>query len=291
MMDSETILITEAGEGYELIDSGDGEKLERFGNVLLARPDPQALWKKTLPKEEWQRAHGRFRNISRGSKWAIEKDVPERWSVFHGGSNFWIKPTSFKHTGLFPEQAANWQWIRETISKSPKQAKVLNLFGYTGGATVAALQAGAQVVHVDASKTALTWARENVDLNNLAEKPVRWILDDAREFLRKEARRGNTHDAIIMDPPAFGHGPKGELWKIEAHFQDLVDACSRVLSTNPLFILINGYSSGYSAIAYGNNISSIVDVVSGSLEIGELTLRESAGKRLLPAGIFARYRL
>lgn len=281
-------LITEPSEGYELLDSGDGEKLERYGNFVVSRPDPQALWKKTLSADEWEKAQAKFLRTEEKASWKISHGVPERWDISFGNLKFYIRPTSFKHTGLFPEQSENWKWITEKI-KGKEGIKVLNLFGYTGGATLAAAAAGAEVVHVDGSKVALQWAKDNAQLSGLQEKPIRWLLDDAFAFVQREIRRGNKYDAIMMDPPAFGHGPKGELWKIEEKFIPFLDACKQLLSPTPLFILINGYASGYSAIAYENTLKELMKDFKGFTSVGELTIRETASQKLLPSGIFARW--
>lgn len=314
------ILTIQASAGYELLDSGDGEKLERFGDVVLARPDPQALWRKHLSPEDWKNADAVFTREDREGHWDLKKGGSEgklgeknglaekgsRWAIDFSGLKFWIKPTAFKHTGLFPEQSVNWDWTRETIKKALNAGKnevnVLNLFGYTGGASLACAQAGAKVVHVDGSKSAITWARENAELSELGEKPIRWILEDARVFVERELKRGNTYDAVIMDPPSFGHGANKEIWKIEEDFLPLVEMCMQLLTPVPLFFLVNGYSAGYSPVAYRNTLQTLVSKYGGSIEIGELTIEESmkGGKdgsegndgapRLLPCGIFARWR-
>lgn len=297
-MERITLLETLPEKDYELLDSGDGEKLERYGRYVVARPDPQALWKKRLSPDEWQRADARFVPQGRSAGWKKSEKLPDAWDVSIGGVAFRVKLAAFKHVGIFPEQAHNWEWIREATRSAKRKISVLNLFGYTGGATIAALQAGASVVHVDGSRSAIGWARENAVASNVADQPVRWIVDDARAFLRRERKRGHRYDGVVMDPPAFGHGPKGELWKIEKHFLDLLSLVKSILSDNPRFILLNGYASGYSALAYANNIAGIVDGRGGIAEQGELTIRESPcpsadGKRkdarLLPAGIFARW--
>ena len=300
--------------GYELIDSGDSEKLERFGDMVLSRPDPQALWPKRLSENVWTEADGIFFRKAKDGEWRFvdkNKDLPKdfkKWSIDFAGLKFWIKPTPFKHVGLFPEQASNWDWLRSKISAAVSSnpeggVEVLNLFGYTGGATLACAQVGAKVVHVDGSKSAIAWARENTELSGLADKPVRWILDDARAFVAREIKRGRLYDGIIMDPPAFGHGAEKEVWKIEEDFLPLIADCMKILkpksteSSGPLFFLINGYSSGYSAIAYGNNLLPLEEKCGGIIETGELTIEESAKvdgaavskARLLPAGIFARW--
>ncbi len=279
-------LITEPSEDYELLDSGEESKLERYGPYLLARPDPQALWhKKALP--EWGKASGRFVREGREGKWEA-KDLPSEWQVSFGGLKFLVRPTSFKHTGLFPEQLSNWQWAGEKIRNAGREVTVLNLFGYTGGASLAAAQAGAKVVHVDASKTAVAWARENAKLSSLDEKPIRWIVEDASLFVERELKRGNHYDAVIMDPPAFGHGPNDELWKIEEHFVELVGKCQGLLSGQPLFFLVNGYAAGYSPLAFAYNLEPLAGN-GGSLEYGDLTIQEKNSTRLLPCGIFARW--
>lgn len=288
-----SVLSTLPSADYELLDSGDGEKLERYGKVVFRRPDPQALWKKNLSlNKDWGNAHAVFIRDGRAADWDIRPGTPEKWTINFGGLKFNIRPTAFKHTGLFPEQEGNWNWMREVIKKRlPKQKEisVLNLFGYTGGASLACAQAGAQVCHVDGSKVAIGWARDNAELSGLKEKPIRWILDDAVEFVKREVKRGKKYDGILMDPPAFGHGPNGEMWKVEKDFVGLVDLCSEILSDTPLFFLINGYAAGYSAIAYENNLQMLLKKYGGQTEKGELTLQESKSGRLLPCGIFARW--
>ena len=287
------ILVTKPEKDYELLDSGAGEKLERFGNVVLSRPDPQALWEKRLTDTEWKKlAQASFSREEGGGghsgQWGTKL---ERWSIDFAGLKFWIKPTAFKHTGIFPEQSANWNWMRETIARAKADdIEVLNLFGYTGGATLACAQAGAKVVHVDGSKSAITWARDNAELSGLADRPIRWILEDARLFVEREVKRGRKYHAIIMDPPAFGHGANKELWKIEEHLMPLIEDCMKLLADKPIFFIINGYSAGYSSIAYRNILAPLQAKFGGQLEIGELAIAES-GKdtRLLPCGIFARW--
>lgn len=322
------ILSIKSSPDYTLLDSGDGEKLERFGKIVLSRPDPQALWAKKLSPAEWKKADGDFSRDESGGKWAMKSGTPAKWEVSFGGLRFWIKPTAFKHTGLFPEQEVNWRWMKDLISEgsgkvsldtpsssgddaagshspslapkrpersfpAPSAIEILNLFGYTGGATLACAQAGAKVVHIDSSKAAVTWARENAEISGLKDAPIRWIIEDARLFVEREIKRGRKYDAIIMDPPAFGHGPTSELWKIEENFLPLVEDCKKLLSDKPLFFLINGYSAGYSAVAYENVLLPLVEKYSGEIEVGELAIEEEGGKksqaRLLPAGIFARW--
>ena len=320
MPKASSILITPPSSDYALLDSGDGEKLERFGNVVLSRPDPQALWAKNLPIAEWKKADGIFSREESGGKWSLKQNVPAKWDISFGGLKFWIKPTTFKHTGLFPEQEVNWKWMGGKIkersnrpSTSSGQAKkeeieILNLFGYTGGATLACSKAGAKVVHIDSSKATVTWARENAEISGLKDASIRWIVEDARVFVEREIKRGRKYDGIIMDPPAFGHGPTNELWKIEEDFLPLIENCKKLLKdepidgtpNHPLFFLINGYSAGYSAVAYENVLLPLVEKYGGKIEIGELTIQETGNQklvtsnqllatRLLPAGIFARW--
>lgn len=306
-------LITKPQEGYALLDSGREEKLERYGDILLARPDPQALWEKRLGEGDWAKAQGRFERTGKEGKW-IENNLPKEWQIQFQDLTFLIKPTSFKHTGLFPEQAANWEWMQRVLreksggdsasdgrgsedfpqeSPVPRQAsspvRVLNLFGYTGGATLAAASAGAEVTHVDASKTAVAWARENAKLSGLDDKPIRWIVEDVLVYLTREIKRGSKYDAIIMDPPAFGHGPNDELWKFEEHFLELMKLCQRLLSDKPLFVLINGYAAGYSPLAFAYNLDSFVKKFGGSIEYGDVAIAEEGSDRILPCGIFARW--
>ncbi len=290
-MYSPKILIAHTIPDYELLDSGEGEKLERYGEVVLSRPDPQALWRKNFPEKEWAKADGQFSRQGKNGSWKLKSDTPQKWQIRFGELGFWIKPTAFKHTGLFPEQESNWRWIQETIRESKRPpVSVINLFGYTGGATLAAAHEGAAVCHVDGSKAAISWAKSNAELSGLAGAPIRWILDDVRKFVEREIKRGKHYDAIIMDPPAFGHGNDKEVWKIESDFLPLMDLCIELLSPDPLFFLINGYASGYSAVAYHTNLSTLTERFGGTVESGELTLQEKDAQRLLPCGIFARWK-
>lgn len=303
------ILITEPSKDYELLDSGEGYKLERFGEITLSRPDPEALWEKKLDEKIWNTADGEFVRSGKSGDWSAK--LPKSWNIEFGGFTFSLKPNSFKHVGIFPEQSENWKWIEEKIKNSGGERtplkvaqgeslrscpKVLNLFAYTGAATLASLRAGAEVVHVDASKQAIEWTKENVKLSfekigdpELVEGHVRYIIDDAVAFLKREARRGNTYDAIIMDPPAFGRGPKNEEWKIEKDFAELVSLAFSLLSPNPIFVLVNGYTAGYSGIGYRNSLLPLVEKYGGEIEHGELAIKEKNSERLLPAGIFARW--
>ena len=289
------ILKLEKQKEYELIDSGNGEKLERYGSYTLSRPDPEAMWKKSLDEKEWDKADLKFLREGNKTKWIIKNGVPKSWNINFSDFNFSIKPTSFKHIGLFPEQLLNWDWMKNIIEneklriKNDRKIKVLNLFAYTGGATLACAEALAEVAHVDASKQAVVWARDNAELSGLKDSPIRWLIEDVVTFLKREVKRGNKYDAIIMDPPSFGHGPKDELWKIEENFLELLDLCRNVLSLDPLFILINGYTAGYSSIVYENNLKDMMKDFKGNIEGGELTIKETTSGKLLPCGIFARW--
>lgn len=284
------LCVTKSSSDYELIDSGDGEKLERYGQIIMSRPDPQALWPKNFGANVWQKIDARFTKSKNAMGWSANKNVPEKWQINFGGFNLWIRPTAFKHTGLFPEHEESWNWITETVRTSDRQVSVLNLFGYTGGATLAAARGGASVCHVDASKVAVNWASENAEISDLKEKPIRWIVEDAKVFVKKEIKRERKYDAIIMDPPSFGRGPKGEIWKIEKDFVPLIEDCKKILSDEPLFFLINGYAAGYSPLAYLNTLTDMIKEKTGTTEYGELVIEESKRKFLLPAGIFARWR-
>ncbi|MBX4192585.1 class I SAM-dependent methyltransferase [Candidatus Parcubacteria bacterium] len=275
-------LTTKPSAGYELVDSGEEEKLERFGDITLARPDPQALWEKRLAN--WA-PKGRY--VRKGEKGEWVGELPLEWEIEFEGFKFLIKPTSFKHTGLFPEQASNWSWIRDVIKPG---SQVLNLFAYTGGATLAAAAAGAEVTHVDASKIAVSWAHENAKLSGLEDKPIRWIVEDVLVYIKREIKRGKKYDLIVMDPPAFGHGPNDELWKFEENFLELMQACHKLLSEKPLGILINGYAAGYASLAFAYNLDSFQKKYGGEIEYGDLTIEEKGSERLLPCGIFARWR-
>lgn len=283
------IIKTQKQEEYELIDSGNGEKLERYGSYLLSRPDPEALWEKTESDSFWEKADLKFIREKNKTKWIIKNGVPSSWKISYGDCTFSIRPTSFKHIGIFPEQISNWKWMERIITNEEQKPSVLNLFAYTGGATMACAKAGAEVCHVDGSKSAVEWARDNAKLSGLEEAPIRWIIDDVTSFLKREIKRGRKYDAIIMDPPSFGHGPKDELWKIEEGFLELMKLCKDVLSDEPLFFLINGYTAGYSPITYENNLKDMLKIHKGKIESGELVIEEKSSGKLLPCGIFARW--
>ena len=238
------MFLADSWTDYEVLDTGDGEKLERWGDVILRRPDPQTIWPKAQ-EQLWKSAQAHYHRSERGGgEWEFLKKLPERWTISHGELHFYVRPTGFKHTGLFPEQAANWIWMSDLIRKDGrKDLKVLNLFGYTGGATLACAAAGAHVTHVDAAKGMVLWAKENRELSRLPEDRFRWIVEDALRFVQRELRRGNSYDGILMDPPSYGRGPSGEVWKLENELYGLIDTCAQALSREPLFFLINSYTT------------------------------------------------
>ena len=277
-------------EDYEVLDTGDGEKLERWGDVILRRPDPQTIWPKAEP-QSWERADAVYhRSEKGGGQWEFRRKLPERWTVRWEGLRFYVRPTGFKHTGLFPEQEANWRWMAEQIRKTGREdVSVLNLFGYTGGATLACAAAGARVTHVDAAKGMVQWARENRELSGLPESCCRWIVEDALAFVRREIRRGHTYDGILMDPPSYGRGPSGEVWKLENELYGLVETCGRVLSREPAFFLINSYTTGFQASVLSNMIGKCVTAAHGGhVDSQELCLPVKSGG-VLPCGASGRW--
>ena len=275
---------------YEIIDMASGEKLERWGNIKLIRPDPQIIWKNKSIPSEWKLANARYnRSNTGGGAWEYSKRLPESWQVKYKNLTFNIKPMGFKHTGLFPEQAVNWDWMINKIKQSKRDIKVLNLFAYTGGATVACLSAGASVCHVDSSKGMTTWAKENVESSGLREKPVRFIIDDVVKFVQREIRRGNKYDAIIMDPPSYGRGKNGEVWQFENNISELVELCAKVLSKEPLFFLINSYTTGISAEVLSNILKLNLSQFKGKITSGEIGLPMANSNLVLPCGIYGRW--
>ena len=274
---------------YEVIDTGDGEKLERWKNIILRRPDPQAIWPKQKP-ELWGRADAYYhRSTKGGGEWEFFKKLPERWSVRYGDLEFYVRPTGFKHTGLFPEQAVNWDWMAGLIRKADRPIRVLNLFGYTGGATCACAAAGAHVTHVDAAKGMVQWARENREHSGIDETSVRWIIDDALKFVQREERRGNRYQGILMDPPSYGRGPGGEIWKLENELFGLVQACERVLAEDALFMLINSYTTGLQPAVLNNMLTMTVQKRHGGrVAADEIVLPVTAGG-VLPCGASGRW--
>ncbi len=277
---------------YKLIDAANGEKLEYWDKLLLRRPDPQAIWSVKSEKSLWTKTDATYhRSKSGGGKWEFfNKKMPKSWQIHYGALTFNIKPMGFKHTGLFPEQAVNWDWFSDLIKNAGRPISVLNLFAYTGGATVAALNAGASVCHVDASKGMVTWAKENVNSSGLSDKPVRYIVDDVVKFVQREGRRGRKYDAIIMDPPSYGRGPSGEVWKIEDELYPLIEECIKILSNKPLFFLINSYTTGLSAQILTNVLTlTMKSKFGGTVTADEVGLPIQSNKLILPCGISGRW--
>jgi len=293
------MFISDKWKDFEIIDANNGEKLERWGDILLIRPDPQIVWEVDNRSSLWSKAHARYaRSSSGGGQWDFvnsQKRLPKEWKVCYnsliGDLTYKIKPMGFKHTGLFPEQAANWDWFGEVIRNSGRSdVKVLNLFAYTGGATVAAAKAGASVCHVDAAKGMVEWAKENAAVSGLAEHPIRYIVDDCLKFVAREARRGNKYDGIIMDPPSYGRGPNGEVWKIEDELFPLVKLCMSVLSDNPLFFLINSYTTGLSPTVTENILKLTLQAkFGGKIEADEVALPIANNGLYLPCGNSGRW--
>ena len=274
MTSSITILSPDDWKDYELLDSGDGKKLERFGSYILNRPDPRALWQPSASPDIWKKAIN------------IQETPPTDWRIHHDKITLILKPTAFKHVGVFPEQEPNWRWITNCINEKP--LNILNLFAYTGAATLVAAAAGAKVTHVDASKPSISWAKENAIASHLSNKPIRWILDDAYKFVLRESRRGVKYDGIIMDPPRFGRGARGEVWKLENDLPKLLAACKNILSNTPAFFLLNAYTADLSSIALSHVVNDCMHAFGGTTDYGELALKDKTG-RLLPNGIFARW--
>jgi 23S rRNA (cytosine1962-C5)-methyltransferase len=276
---------------YKILDMADGQKLERWGDVVLSRPDPQIIWKeKSFPKK-WNEINATYhRSKTGGGAWEYKKKMPESWQIKYKNLTFNIKPMGFKHTGLFPEQAVNWDWMINKIKQEKREIKVLNLFAYTGGATVACLSAGASCCHVDSSKGMVAWAKENVASSGLADRKVRYIIDDVQKFVQREIRRGNKYDAIIMDPPSYGRGKNGEVWQFENNLYDLVNLCTQVLSDKPLFFLINSYTTGISSTVLANILNLTVSKkYKGAVSAGEIGLPMENSKLVLPCGIYGRW--
>ncbi len=305
-------------QDYKLIDSGDGEKLEQFGEFIISRPDPQILWQKSLNETEWRKADAFFeRSFEDKGNWQTRKRLPEEWPMHWRDLTFLAKLSPFKHTGIFPEQSAHWAWFRELLEERIQQSSaketaedagaaatsnntqrsqqpdsrpnILNLFAYTGGASIVAAKTGARITHVDASRASIGWAKKNQAASGLDERSIRWILDDVVTFMEREARRGTKYDGIIMDPPVYGHGPNGEIWDFKKSLPLLLDLCRQVLSDKPLFVLINAYAVSTSAITLGNLLEEMMAEKSGEVSIGELAIGQESSQRLLSTGIWARW--
>ena len=275
---------------YEILDMANGEKLERWGEYTLIRPDPQIIWKEKSFPNKWNKANAVYnRSKTGGGNWNYKTKLPASWQVKYKNLTFNIKPMGFKHTGLFPEQAVNWDWMIDKIKNAKRPIKVLNLFAYTGGATVACLSAEASVCHVDSSKGMVAWAKENVVSSGLQDRQVRYIVDDVTKFVQREIRRGNTYDAIIMDPPSYGRGASGEVWQFENNISDLVKLCEKVLSDDPLFFLINSYTTGISAQVLSNILKISLKKYEGRITGGEIGLPMKNSELVLPCGIYGRF--
>ncbi len=283
------ILSTKGFEDYELIDSGNGQRLERFGNYLLTRPDPQIIWKPQKDNSVWEKVDASYiQNGNKGS-WDNRGKLPEKWLLKYKNLSFFCKLTPFKHTGVFPEQSLHWDFMEEKMRGAGREISVLNLFGYTGISSLVCAANGAKVTHVDASKPSISWARENQEASGLLQKPIRWIIDDAIKFTQREVKRNVKYDAIIMDPPIYGHGPEGEKWDFSQSFPKLMEICRNILSDNPLFIIVNAYAISSSSIMLDNVLKDYLSDLGGTFEYGELALQEIDSERLLSTGIFARW--
>lgn len=300
------LLESQRWKDYALLDSGESMKLERFGRYVFVRPESQAIWKRALPESEWRNAHAVFvpTGEESGGHWDFKKKVEERWEMRYpltpipspsgrGELRFWAMTTPGRHLGVFPEAAAHWDWfsdlINQRVHREHRETNILNLFGYTGLATLAAAAAGAKVTHVDASKKAVAWARENQALSNLTDRPIRWIVDDALKFIRREGRRGVKYDGIILDPPKFGRGPKGEVWEVYKSLPSLLEACRACLSENPLFVVVTVYAVRASAIHVAQALAEMMNGFKGKVESGELVTREQSAGRLLSQAVYARW--
>ena len=287
------VMLETAGfEDYALVDSGEGEKLERYGPYRIVRPEPQAMWRRRLPAAEWERADAVFtggKDEDSDGRWRFLKPLPEDWPMRFGDVRFTGRFTSFRHVGVFPEQAAHWIWLRDLIGNVRRPTKVLNLFGYTGIASLIAAEAGASVTHLDGSKKAIAWARENQVASGMNDLPIRWICDDAMKFVQREERRGNRYDGIILDPPKFGRGPKGEVWDLFLDLAEMMRICRTLLSDNPLFLVLTAYSIRASFASIHELAIETLDGLPGALESGELLLREDGDGRLLSTSLFSRW--
>ncbi len=288
------ILSTSGWDEYELLDTGDGHRLERFGQYVLVRPDPQIIWRPRLSKTDWLKADAVF--AKEKEHWQNRNNVPQKWLMHYENLSFFAELTPFKHTGVFPEQLLQWNWMQEKLKSENEKRKntdqkirILNLFGYTGIASLVCAKEGAAVTHVDASRPTIGWARENQKASKLENTPIRWILDDASKFVERELKRGVRYDGIIMDPPIYGHGPNGEKWNFATSFPRLLDLCRKVLSDKPLFVVINAYAISASSLMLENILQDFAKGLAGKIEVGELALEEKQSHRLLSTGIFGRW--
>ena len=308
-----TLLESTSWRDYELLDSGDGLKLERFGKYIFSRPESQAMWGRVLPESEWKNAHAVFvpSGEESGGHWDFKRKVEEKWEMKYditssslspnpstlagtrptgrGEIRFWAMTTPGRHLGVFPEVASHWDFMYDLVRRANRQTNILNLFGYTGLATLAAASAGAQVTHVDASKKSVNWARANQGLSGLSDKPIRWIVEDALKYVQREARRGIKYDGVILDPPKFGRGPKGEVWEVYKSLPNLLEACRACLSNNPLFVIVTIYAVRASAIHVAQSLDEMMKQYNGKIDCGELVTREKSAKRLLSGAVYARW--
>ncbi len=285
------LLTSPKWKDYSLLDSGNGLKLEQYGPFRFVRPEPEAIWQPLLPEKDWKRIDGEFVTTSEqhGGHWELKKNIPDRWQMRYENLTFWVQNTASKHLGLFPEQAVQWDWTAEKIKAAKKPLKVLNLFGYTGMASLAAAAAGASVTHIDASKKVITWGQENQALSGIDDQSIRWLVDDAFKFVKREARRGNQYDGIILDPPKFGRGPKGEVWEFYKILPDLIDSCKQILSPDPQFIVLTAYAVKASALTLYYAVEDMMKKYGGKTSAGEVLLHEKSGKRALSMAIYARW--
>jgi 23S rRNA (cytosine1962-C5)-methyltransferase len=276
---------------YELLDSGDGLKLERFGSYIFSRPESQAMWSRALPESTWKNAHATFvpSGEESGGHWDVKKKMEEKWIMEYGPLKFWAMTTPGRHLGVFPEVASHWDFMIDSVRKAHKQPNILNLFGYTGLASLAAASAGAHVTHVDASKKSVAWARENQALSGLNDKPIRWVVEDAVKYVQREEKRGVKYDGIILDPPKFGRGPKGEIWEVYKSLPSLLDMCRACLSDNPLFVIVTVYAVRASAIHVAQALDEMMKKYKGEINSGELVTRETSANRLLSQAVYARW--
>ncbi|KKR03146.1 MAG: hypothetical protein UU25_C0006G0007 [Microgenomates group bacterium GW2011_GWB1_40_9] len=289
-MNTIPIVYTADWKEYNLLDSGNGEKLESFNGYTMIRPDPRAIWSHHLPQSSWDNADATFiRTDSEHGDWKIRKETPHPWTLHYHDLKFKLHPTDFKHVGVFPEQATNWNWVKKQLTINNSQLTVLNLFGYTGAATVAATKAGAHVTHVDSSKPSITWAHENCDLNAIPQTQTRWIVEDAYKFVLNETKRKSQYSGIILDPPRFGHGTKGEIWKLTEDLPTLLYAIKKILKPTHSFVLLNVYTADLSALAIYNLMNNVFSEFKGTCELGELATKEEGSDRFLPQGIVARW--
>ena len=286
-----TLLESTQWKDYELLDSGDGLKLERFGSYIFSRPESQAMWSRTLPESAWKNAHATFvpSGEESGGHWDVKKKMEEKWIMEYGPLKFWAMTTPGRHLGVFPEVASHWDFMIDSVRNAGRQPNVLNLFGYTGLASLAAASAGAHVTHVDASKKSVAWARENQALSGLSDKPIRWVVEDAVKYVQREEKRGMKYDGIILDPPKFGRGPKGEIWEVYKSLPSLLDMCRACLSDNPLFVIVTVYAVRASAIHVAQAVQEMMKKYKGEINSGELVTRETSANRLLSQAVYARW--